>query len=509
MTRGEKVIAFIERYCVVPQGGLRGRKMKLEEFQRRFILEVYDNPQGTSRAYLSIARKNGKSAFIASIALAHIVGPEAVQNSQIITGARSKEQAGVIYKLASQMVNMNPELQKLVRLVPSRKQIVGLARNVEFESISAEGTTAHGLSPILAILDEVGQVRGEYDAFIEAVETSQGAYEQPLLIAISTQAPTDADLFSRWLDDAATSEDPHIVSHLYAAAEDADVLDERAWKDANPALGRFRSYDGLKREAEIAARVPSKERSFRWLNLNQRISAVSPFLSPNVWRACEGKVPEDWGDAEVFAGLDLSQTTDLTALVLVGRIDGKLYVRPTFWLPEDGLREKANAAKLPYERYVESGTLNTTPGPAIEYDYVARHLRKVFDRYNVQKVAFDRHFMKFLTPCLRRAGFDEAEIEERFENFGQGYASMAPAVTQLETLVLKRDLVHDGNELLTNCAMNSVIKEDEAGNRKLDKKKSPAKIDGMVALAMAVSVAGTDALDSGPSVYEERGVLVL
>jgi len=196
LSRGERVCAFIEKYCYAPEGDKIGQPIKLEDFQRRFILEIYDNPYVTHSAYLSIARKNGKTALIACILLAHLCGPEAVHNSQIVSGAQSKDQAAVVFELASKMVNMNPALSRLVKVMPSGKRLLGIARNVLYRALAAEGKTAHGLSPVLAILDEVGQVIGPVDKFVTAITTAQGAYENPLLIAISTQAPTDADMFS-------------------------------------------------------------------------------------------------------------------------------------------------------------------------------------------------------------------------------------------------------------------------------------------------------------------------
>jgi phage terminase large subunit-like protein len=207
MTRSTKVIQFIEKFCLTPEGADVGKPLKLLPFQKRFIKDIYDNPAGTSRAYLSVARKNGKSALIAAILLAHIAGPEARTNSQIISGARSRDQASLVFKLAEKMVRLSPLLSQLIKVVPSQKSLIGLARNVEYKAISAEAGTAHGLSPVLAILDEVGQVRGPTDAFVEAIETAQGAHADPLLIAISTQAATDGDLFSVWLDDAQTAND--------------------------------------------------------------------------------------------------------------------------------------------------------------------------------------------------------------------------------------------------------------------------------------------------------------
>ena len=236
MRCGEKVCQFIERYCLIPEGSKVGQPIKLLDFQRRFVLDVYDNPAGTSRAYLSVARKNGKSALIAAIVLAHLVGPEAKQNSQIISGAQSRDQASLVFKLAEKMVRLSPQLSNIVRIVPSQKSLIGLPCAVQYKAISAEARTAHGLSPTLAVLDEVGQVRGPHDPFIEAIETAQGAHLYPLLIVISTQAATDGDLLSLWLDDAANSADPRIVSHLYTAPKDCEITDRNAWVAANLAM---------------------------------------------------------------------------------------------------------------------------------------------------------------------------------------------------------------------------------------------------------------------------------
>jgi len=490
MTRGEKVCKFIEIYCRVPEGAHVGQPMVLLEFQRRFILDIYDNPAGTSRAYLSIARKNGKSATIAALVLAHLVGPEAKLNSQIISGAQSRDQAAIIYKLAEKMVNLSAELRKLVRSVPSSKMLIGLPLNVEFRSIAAESRTAAGLSPVVAILDEIGQVSGPRDEFIEQIETSQGAHGSPLLIAISTQAATDADLFSLWLDDARQSHDKRIVAHVHSAPEGCDLMDCEAWRAANPALGAFRSEQDMADFAERASRLPSSENSFRWLFLNQRIEASAPFISRSVWQACGAPV-EPIDDVPVYAGLDLSATNDLTALVLIGQVDGVWQVHPTFWLPADGLREKARQDRVPYDLWHDQGYLLAAPGKSVDYEYVAQYLRGLFDRYDIRKVAFDRWGFRHLQPWLLKAGFSEAEISEHFLEFGQGMQSMSPALRELEGEILNGRLAHANHPVLTMCMANAVVKSDPAGNRKLDKEKSRSRIDGAVALCMAVGAAPT------------------
>jgi phage terminase large subunit-like protein len=493
-TNADRVIAFIERFCRVPEGRHVGKPLKLLPFQKAFIKAVYGGNRKVRRAYLSIARKNGKSALIACLVLAHLVGPLAVQNSQIVCGARSQKQAGIIYKLAAKMVAMSPELKRLVRATPSQKLLTGLPMNVEFGAISAEAQTAHGFSPVVAILDEVGQVKGPTDAFIEAIETSQGAYEAPLLIAISTQAPTDGDLFSQWLDDAEVSGDDTIVSHVYTAPADCALDDREAWAAANPALGEFRSLEEVQNYAADAARLPSKENSFRWLFLNQRIDASSPFISRTVWQACDGAVVTSFDGLPVFGGLDLSSVSDLTAFVAMAPVGDTWHVRPTFWLPEDGLREKSRTDRVPYDVWAKDGDLETTPGPSIDYRFVAGFLWDFCDAHDVRKIAFDRWGWRHLKPLLAEAGFSEAQLEgdaALFEPFGQGFQSMSPALLALEAKLLNGKIAHGGHPVLTMCAANATLKADPAGNRKLDKMKSHGRIDGMVALAMAEAMAGT------------------
>jgi len=483
LTTGQRVCAFIETYCRAPEGNLVGSPIRLEPFQREFILAIYDNPAGTRRAYLSIARKNGKTALIAAILLAHIVGPVARRNSQIISGARSRDQAALVFKLAQKMISLEPALQRITKIIPSGKTIIGLPMNVEYKAISAEAKTAHGLSPVVAILDEVGQIRGPQDDFVDAIETSQGAYEGPLLIAISTQAANDDDLFSIWLDDAESSKDPHIVCRVYQAARDADVLDEDAWRAANPALGTFRSIEDMRMLAEKASRMPSFGPSFRNLNLNQRVEVNAPFISRDVWMRNAG-TPAEIGKRAVFGGLDLASVSDLASLVLVTEDND---IHPTFWTPTEGVAEKARNDRVPYDVWADQGFLQTTPGKSIQYEYIAEYLRVVFDTYDVKAIAFDRWNMKFLRSWLSKVGFSEAELM-KFVDFGQGFVSMSPALRELEGRLLEGQMRHGGHPILKWCAANATVLSDPAGNRKLVKSRKAGRIDGMVALAMAVGV---------------------
>jgi phage terminase large subunit-like protein len=353
-------------------------------FQKRFILEIYDNPVGTRRAYLSVGRKNGKTALIACILLAHLVGPEAKLNAQIISGAMSREQAAIVYDLASKMVALSPRLRELVREVPSSKKLIGIKWNTEFRAISAEGKTAHGLSPMLAILDELGQVRGPQSDFVDAITTSQGAHVAPLLMVISTQAPNDNDLLSIWLDDAKTSNDKRIVSHVYEAAKDCELMDRTGWKDANPAIGKFRSLADVKEQAERAGRMPSSEPTFRNLVLNQRIEMMAPFISRGVW-VLNSAEPDDqiFYEEPVYCGLDLSAKTDLTSMVMIAYRE-KWHVKAYFWTPAKGLRDRSKRDRAPYDVWEGQGFIRAIPGAAVDYEAVAKDMADILQDCDVR-----------------------------------------------------------------------------------------------------------------------------
>lgn len=512
MTRGEKVCGFIERYCKVPEGKLVGKPLVLAPFQKKFILECYDNPAGTSTAILSIARKNAKTALTACLVLAHLVGPEAVQNSQIISGARSRDQAALIFTLASKMIGLNPALKGITRIVPSKKQIFGLTMNVEYKAISADAFTTHGMSPVVAILDELGQVRGPQDDFVDAVTTAQGAYENPLLIAISTQAPTDGDLFSVWIDDAQKSGDPKIVCHVYAAPMEDDpdkvaeqIMDEECWKAANPALGVFRSYDDLVKQAVKASRMPSFENTFRNLILNQRVSVVSNLVPKSVWESCSDDpgplLPGTW----VWAGLDLSGRTDLTSLVVIFKSNNYWHAHSFFWTPEEGLTARAKRDRNPYDVWVKKGLIIPTPGKTVDYSFVARDIAEILSPLTLKGLAFDRWRINDLKKELDAISFDYLDPADPsgqaslLIEHGQGFKDMGASVDHIEAELLNGRIRHGGHPVLRMCAANAVVQKDAAGSRKLDKAKSTGRIDGMVALTMAIGLAMSQQVAEEPA----------
>lgn len=498
LTRGQRNCQWIEHWCRVPEGKDVGKPVKLRTWQKKEICRIYDNKDGTRRAILSFGRKNAKSTLAAFLLLLHLCGPEARRNSQLYSAAQSRDQAALIFSLAAKIVRMNPDLSKFIIIRDNAKQLFCKDLGTLYRALSADASTAYGLSPVFIVHDELGQVKGPRSELYEALETATGAQENPLSIIISTQAPTNNDLLSILIDDALAGHDPRVTVSLYTADEDADPFDEQTIKQANPAFGDFLNKNEVMAMANDAMRMPSRENEFRNLILNQRVEAESPFISRGIWESCGSEVYSDFRGLEVYAGLDLASVSDLTALVLTARVDDVWQVKPTFWLPAVGLAEKSKHDRVPYDMWAKQGLLETTPGSAIEYEWIAYKLRSLFDEMRIAKLAFDRWNYRHLKPWLAKAGFSEQELEEKFVEFGQGYQSMSPALRDLEAAILEKKIAHGNHPVLSMCAGNAVVQVDPAGNRKLTKAKSNGRIDGLVALVQAYSVAHTSMAEPEP-----------
>lgn len=497
MTRGDRNIRWIEEYCRIPEGRDVGKPVRLREWQRTEIRRIYDNPHGTRRAILSFGRKNGKTALSSFLLLLHLVGPESRPNSQLYSAAQSRDQAAILFSLAAKVVRMSPDLSEYVGIRDTAKQLYCKEMGTLYRALSADASTAYGLSPVLIIHDELGQVKGPRSELYEALETATGAQENPLSVVISTQAPTDADLLSLLIADGQSGADPRVVVSLYRAQDDLDPFSEEAIRAANPAFGDFQNATETLAMAEDARRMPSREAEYRNLILNQRVDMNAPFISRSVWQACATGVMDDFGDRPVFGGLDLSEVNDLTAFTPMAQDDSGVWnVKPIFWLPAEGLANRSRADRVPYDVWARDNVLQTTPGRTVDYEFVAGFLADFCARRNVRKIGFDRWNWRHLKPWLHKAGFSDWQLDGEnaiFEPIGQGFQSMSPALRDLESLILNQQIAHGGHPVLTMCAANAVVQQDPAGNRKLAKHKSAGRIDGMVALAMAVSmVAGIE-----------------
>jgi len=515
LDRAEQVIKFIE-LLRVPSGEGQGGPMRLRPWQKQFILDLYaphaNGNRRVRRAILSVARKNGKTAIIAAIALAHLIGPEAIKNGEIYSAANDREQAGQVFKFLRQLIDADEELSQVLDIVPSTKTVVCKQNGSFYRALSADAGTKHGLNPSVWIYDELAQSRNQ--ELYEVMNTSQGARKEPLGIVISTQSPDPEHPLSKLIDDGLVANDATVLVHLYCAHDEAEIMNEDAWRAANPALGDFRSVEDLSALAIQASRMPSMEASFRNLYLNQRVDQNSPLIPRSEWKACQTGDTLMLGE-DIYLALDLSGVHDLTSLVGISAAVGEERVKAWHWKPHDFLFDHAKRDRAPYDLWAKDGWLETPPGRAIDYSYVASRIAEIREDYSIRGLAYDRWRIEQLLVEFQRIGVD-AYIDGKDKPFdgalrlvpwGQGYRDMSPAVEALEASFIHRRFKHDGNPVLAFCFANAIAVSDASGNRKLDKSKTRFRIDGAVATAMA---AGLKAREVEPeqveSVYKKRGI---
>ena len=528
-SRGDKMIEFIQTLRV-PEGMLTGSPFVLRPFQQNIIRAVYNpvRPDGTRivrKATYSVAKKNGKTPFVAALGIGHLLGPEAKRNEQIYSAAFDRDQAAITYRYMQQMILMDEELESYCTIREAKKEIYCPKNGSIFRALSSEAKGKHGLGPAVLIMDELAQF-GADRTFYDTLQQGRGAHLEPLLWIISTQAATDLAVLSQEIDyglkaESGEIEDPTVRCFLFTTPPELDIHDPENWKTSNPALGDFLNIRDMEEQSRTAKAMPSAEAGFRNLRLNQRIDSSAHFISPSTWKA-NGDEPDmgTFEDSECRGALDLSGKNDLTALVLVAESASGIWdVLCYFWAPGDGLREKEDRDRAPYCYWRDHGFLEAKPGKTIDYRWVAKKIGELQANFRIVSLKFDRWRIEDFRRALVDEGI-EAWVEGvdwkpgdkdsmpdglRLVPHGQGYKDMNPAVEIVEDLLTETRIRHGNHPVLTWCASNTRIQADPAGNRKFDKLKSTGRIDGMVAMAMALNGADVT-IKEERSVYETRGI---
>jgi len=488
LSRSERVIRFCEELRIT-SGADAGRLMELRPWQREFIEALYAVDANGVRlvrtSILSMGRKNGKTQLAAMLALAHLLGPEAESRGEVYSCANDRFQASKIFAEMVALIAGDPELVDRVNIVRFKKEIEDLKSGSIYAALTAEAKTKMGLNPSFCIYDELGQASNRH--LYDAMDSAMGARKEPLLLVISTQAADDFAPMSQLVDygikvNEGEVVDPAFHLTLHAAPIDLDPWLPETWALANPALGDFRSLPDVERLAQQAQRMPAQENSFRNLILNQRVSAHTKFIERTEWNAC-AELPLIPSGAKIYAGLDLGSTRDMSALVIIHQdVDGVFHVLPEFWLPGD-IGERSDHDHAPYDVWVRDGLI-TPVGKTTDPALLAQRVAELSRDYRLMTVAFDRWRINDFKRELDAIGCDVQLVEH-----GQGYKDMSPAVDIVERMVLNRRIRHGANPVLQACVANAVVSRDPTGGRKLDKAKSTGRIDGLVALAMAFSIA--------------------
>jgi phage terminase large subunit-like protein len=497
LSRAARVCAFVESLpCTAGQWA--GTVFKLRPWQRREIEAIYRTDAAgrriVRRVVWSTARGNGKTGICAVLALAHFVGPESEERGEIYACANDRFQSNRLFAEVAAVVQRVEWLRDRISIRRHEKTMEDVISGSVFAALSADVPSKFGLSPTFVCLDELGQARSR--AQLDAMQSALGKRENPLLVIISTQGPTDAQPMSEAVDyglkqrTGAVAVDPAFHLVLHAAPPDLDPWAESTWAIANPGLNDLVDIEHLRQQANEARHVPSAEAAFRNLHLNQRVSPSDCFISPDVWRACGDPVDfEALKRVKCCCGLDLSTAQDLTAFAVVGQVDGKTHAHVIHWLPRVGLYERGERHHKPYVAWAEKGYLELTEGPTIDYDQIAGYLRdKVFSQFNIERIAYDPYNWTFFKAALLRAGITEQFIDERFVAFRQGFLSMNEPIRALEAMLLEKKIAHGNHPVLSMCALQAIVLHDGTGNRKLDKDGYLGKIDGLVAAVMAIGI---------------------
>jgi len=453
--------------------------------------------------YVEIPKKQGKSELAAGIAL-RLLFADHEPMAEIYGAAADRDQASIVFEVAAKMVEMEPRLGRRCKVLHSTKRIIH--NNGSFYRVlSADAYTKHGFNVHGVIFDELHTQpnRHLYDVLTEG---SGDAREQPVIFAITT-AGYDRNSICWEVHEYARKvkegiiEDHTFLPVIYGVDTEDDWKDEKNWKAANPSLGVTTKLSTMREAFNKIEFIPAKQNVFRRLRLNQWTNQENRWLDMSAWDACDGVVDvKDLAGEGCYAGLDLASTTDIAALVLVFPDgEGNHSVLPFFFVPEDNMEAREANDSVPYRLWTDQGFIEATPGNVIDYRYIRKRINELGEIYHIKEIVFDRWGATEIIQNLDDDGFEVIQ-------FGQGFASMAHPTRELLRLAIGGNLKHSGNPVLRWMADNMVVKQDPAGNVKPDKSKSSEKIDGMVALVMALDRA---VRYEGGSAYDDRGILTI
>jgi len=470
------------------KGPSAGSAFDLRPWQTKIIKQLFKTRKDGLRQYrtllLMLPRKNGKSELAAALAIYFLLF-DGETGAEVYSAAADRDQAALVFNVAAQMIRNDPELSAQCEIIESQKRIVHRKSGSFYRAISAEAYSKHGFNASVVIYDELHAAPNR--ELWDVLATSQGARAQPLMIAITTAGYDRHSILwelythgKRVLE--TPSLDPTFLPIIYEAPIDADWRDEKVWKQANPALGDFRSLEEMRTMSARAKEIPAQENTFRRLYLNQWTEQAERWIPMVAWDAC--KQPIDRAmlrGRRCYIGLDLSATTDLTAAVAVFPDDeGGFWVLPSFFIPRENLVRRGNTDRVPYEQWAKEGFLTATPGAVVDYEVVRQHLKDWAAEFQVRVLAYDPwNATDLISRLEKQDGFTCVSLR-------QGAPSLSAPSKAFEAAVLSKRLRQDGHPVLRWCVSNASAKLDDNLNIKPSKSLSTGRIDGLMALVMAL-----------------------
>ena len=509
--KADDAVFFLQCLCHT-KGKWAGKPFMLLPWQEQIVRDLFgivkkNGYRQFNTAYVEIPKKNGKSELAAGLALLLTCG-DFEERAEVYSCAADRQQAAIVFEVASDMVRMCPALNRRVKINASTKRLVYLPTNSIYQVLSADAYSKHGFNVHGVLFDELHTQR-DRRLFDVMTKGSGDARTQPLYFLITT-AGTDTksicyETHQKALDImAGRKKDKTFYPVIYGAAQEDDWTDPEVWKKANPSLGYTIQIDKVKAACESAKQNPAEENAFRQLRLNQWVKQAVRWMQMDKWDLCAGEIDMEALEGRVcYGGLDLSSTTDISCFVLVfppRDENDKFIVLPFFWIPEDNMALRVLKDHVNYDVWERQGYLEATEGNVIYYGFIEQAIQRLGERYNIREIAFDRWGATQMVQHLEEQGFTVVP-------FGQGFRDMSPPTKELMRLVLGQEIVHGGHPVLRWMMDNVYVRQDPAGNIKMDKERSSENIDGAVAMVMALDRAIRNGNDTSESVYDTRGIL--
>lgn len=509
--KADRAVTFIENLCHT-KGKWAGTPFWLLPWQEQLIRDIFgivkaDGNRQFRTAFVEICKKVGKSELAAAVAL-YLLYADNEPSAEVYGAAADRQQASIVFDVAKQMVEMSPALMKRSKLMGATKRIVNYSNAGYYQVLSAEVGGKHGFSVSGLVFDEIHTQpnRQLYDVLTKG---SSDARQNPLHFII-TAAGNDRHSIAYELHTKAVDilegrrVDPTFYPVVYGLKDDEDWEDEANWYKVNPSLGYTVDIERLRDAYREAKQNPADEVTFKWLRCNMWVSSTVAWIPDAIYMRGNEPIDVDaLAGRDCYAGLDLSSTGDITALVLIfppRNEDEKYVLLPYFWIPEETIPRRVKANSVPYDIWEKQGYIMSTEGNVIHYDFIEKFIMDLSEKYHILEIAVDRWNATQMIQNLEGEGFTIVP-------FGQGFSSMSAPTKEFYRLLMEGRIIHGGNPVLRWMAGNVVIDTDPAGNIKVTKAKSKEKIDGIVAAIMALDRCIRQEGQSG-SVYDERGLLV-
>lgn len=529
--RADRIVTFFNNLKFT-KGDFAGQPFRLEKWQENKIIRplfgtVWEN--GTrcfNTAYISTARKNGKTEIGGGIA-AYMLTADGEKGGEVYSCAGDKEQAAMVYSATETMIGENPELRRVCKIIPSQKRIVHLPTKSVYRVLSADADLKHGFNPSCVIYDELHVAKNR--RLWEALSTGQGARRESMLIALTT-AGNDFNticgeqyLHAKKILRGDVFDPTYFVFIAEAIERDEngnvidDWKDEETWKKANPNYGVSVFPLKMKSEFMSAMANPANENSFKNFKLNMWTQSITRWIPKEIW---ENKNIDVVGEEaligrDCIGGLDLADTTDIAAHVLVfpyfieTEVDNKkelalekMLVKPKFWIPKENMEIRSDRDRVPYRMWEKSGLLTATEGNVIDYRVIEKYLKDIGTKYNVYDTGYDPYNATQIVQNLTEAGLKMTPVRQQM-------GGLTMATKQLEVWVREKKIHHYNNPVLDWMLSNVQIRRDSQGNIMACKKKSTNKIDGIAALIDAVDrlMRQLKPQKKIESVYAKRGMI--